>query len=111
MKFTTTDNTVYRAGIGNIPKAWIEYPDKDYMDSIWEYFFNNIRHWDYDEGDNETHDFVFEDGTAYRLEYSYWSEWYHKNDDENGLKNSVHIEKIMLDEAKVPEKKIGRDWL
>ena len=30
MKFTTTENTVYRAGIGTIPKAWIEYTFKRY---------------------------------------------------------------------------------
>jgi hypothetical protein len=111
MKFTTTENTTYRAGIGKIPKAWIEYPEKGHKDSIWQYFHDNIRLWDYDEGGSETHDFVFEDGKAFRLEYEYWSEWYHADDDKNGLKHDVFITEISIDEADVPEKRIGRDWL
>lgn len=118
MKFTTTENTRYRPGIGNVPKAWIEYTDKNYEDhgdvyqnSIINYFYAHIRHWDYDEGGDETHDFVFEDGKAFRLEYSYWSEWHHKDDEENGLKSEYFIKEISIDDANVPEKKIGRDWL
>lgn len=119
MKFTTTENTVYRAGIGNIPKAWIEYTAfdkyKDYGDvytnSIKKYFYDHIRIYDWDECGNENHDFVFEDGKSFRLEYSWWSEWYHDDDEKNGLKQEYYIEEISIDEANVPEKKIGRDWL
>lgn len=119
MKFTTTENTIYRAGIGKIPKAWVEYktfdPYEDYGDvyknSIKKYFYAHIKLWDYDVCGNETHDFVFEDGKAFRLEYSWWAEWYHEDDDENGLKSEYHIEEISIDEANVPEKKLGRDWL
>ena len=118
MKFTTTTNTTYRRGIGNIPKAWIEYTDRNYEDqgdlyqnSISNYFYAHIRHWDYDSGGSETHDFVFEDGKAFRLVYDYWSEWCHKDDDENGLKFEFYIEEIAIEEANVPEKKPGRDWL
>jgi hypothetical protein len=118
MKFTTTMNTRYRTGIGNIPKAWIEYTDKNYEDhgdvyqnSISNYFYAHIRHWDYDSGGSETHDFVFEDGKSFRVVYDYWAEWYHEDDDDNGLKFEFYIEEISIDDANVPEKKIGRDWL
>jgi len=110
MKFTTTDNYTYRGGIGNVPKAWINY-NMDYKDSIWEYFYKNIKHWDYDTCDNETHDFVFEDGKAFRLEYSYWSEWHHEDEEENGLRCEETIEEISIDDANVPSKIVGRDWL
>lgn len=111
MKFTTTDNTFYRGGIGNIPKPWIEYSCKDYLDSVYKHFYDHIKHYDYDSGDDEIHDFVFEDGKAFRLVYDYWSEWYHEDDDENGLKYDIRIEEISIEEANVPEKKIERDWL
>lgn len=111
MKFTTTMNTGYRKGVGSHPKSWIEYPNKNHIDSVYEYIDNNIRRWDWDVCGDETHDFVFEDGKAFRLEYSWWSEWYHEDDEENGLKDSVYVEEISLEEANVPEKKPGRDWL
>jgi hypothetical protein len=111
MKFTTTNNHTYRAGIGNVPKSWIDYGYANHKESVWKYFNKNIKLWDWDEGGSETHDFVFEDGKAYRLEYSWWSEWYHKDDEENGLKDEVYIEVIALEDAKVPDKNVGRDWL
>ncbi len=117
MKFTTTDNTVYRAGIGTIPKAWIEYTFKRYEEyedvyksSIMKYFDERIRHWDFDVCGDETHDFVFEDGKAFRLEYSWWrDDW--AEEDEDCLKHEFNIEEISIDQTDVPEKKIGRDWL
>ena len=119
MKFTTTKNTFYRGGIGNIPKPWIKYSDfekyEDYCDvytnSIKKYFYDSIKLWDWDVCGNQTHDFVFEDGKSFRLEYSWWSEWYHEDEDQSGLKDEYYIEEISIDEANVPEKKIGRDWL
>jgi hypothetical protein len=117
MKFTTTDNTVYRAGIGSIPKAWIEYTFKRYEEygdvyksSIMKYFYERIRHWDFDVCGDETHDFVFEDGKSFRLEYSWWRDDWAK-EDEDCLKHEYYIEEITIDEANVPEKNIGRDWL
>jgi hypothetical protein len=117
MKFTTTENTTWRQGVGKIPKPWIEYtfkPYEDYEDvyrsSIMEYYYDHIKCWDFDICGSETHDFVFEDGKAFRLEYSWWAEWYHDNDEENGLKDEYYIEEITLEEANVSEKKI-RDWL
>jgi hypothetical protein len=117
MKFTTTYNTRYRAGVGDIPKPWIEYTSPNYEDhgdvyqnSIRNYFYAHIRHWDFDVCGDETHDFVFEDGKAFRLEYSWWrDDW--AEEDEDCLKHELYIEEISLEEANVPEKKIGRDWL
>lgn len=111
MKFTTTKNAIYRAGIGKIPKPWIEYKRKNNVESIHKYFYDNIKRWDWDVCGTEIHDFVFENGKAYRIEYSWWSEWYHKNDDDNGLKDVWYLQEISIDKANVPEKKIGRDWL
>jgi hypothetical protein len=117
MKFTTTENTIWRPGVGKIPKAWIEYtfkPYEEYEDvyksSIMKHFDERIRHWDFDVCGDETHDFVFEDDKAFRLEYSWWrDDW--AEEDEDSLKHEFSIEEITLEEANVPEKKIGRDWL
>lgn len=111
MKFTTTENKTYRVGVGEIPKPWIGYPDKNQEESIKKYFYDNIKCWDWDYCFDETHDFVFEDGSAFRLEYSGWSEWHHEDDEKNGLKDEWHIEKISIDDANVPEKTMKRDWL
>jgi hypothetical protein len=118
MKFTTTENTTWRQGVGKIPKPWVEYtfkPYEEYEDvyrsSIMKHYYDRIKHWDFDVCGSETHDFVFEDGKAFRFEYSWWAEWYHEDDEENGLKDEYYIEEITLEEANVPEKKIGRDWL
>ncbi len=119
MKFTTTENTTWRAGIGKIPKAWIEYTsfrnDEDlediYKSSITKYFYKNIKMWDWDVCGDEVHDFVFEDGKAFRLNYSWWAEWHHDDDEENGLKDEWYIEEISIEEANVPEKNVRRDWL
>jgi|AntAceMinimDraft_11_1070367.scaffolds.fasta_scaffold186545_2 hypothetical protein len=110
MKFTTTYNYTWRAGIGNIPKAWIDYGIEDHKDSIWKYFYDKIELLDFDVCGNETHDFVFEDGKAYRLEYAWWrDDW--AEEDESCLKNEVYIEEISIDAANVPDRNIGRDWL
>ena len=43
MKFTTTTNTTYRKGVGTVPRSWIEYLDKNHIDSVYEYFDKNIK--------------------------------------------------------------------
>jgi hypothetical protein len=118
MKFTTTKNKSYRHKIGYVPKPWIEYtfkPYEEYEDiyksSIIKYFYDNIKLYDWDICGDETHDFVFEDGKAFRLEYSWWSEWYHEDDEKNGLKDEYDITEISIEEATVPEKKVGRNWI
>jgi len=110
MKFTTTYNTRSRSGIGNIPKSWIESDLTDHTEIIETYFENHIRHWDFDVCGDETHDFVFDDGKAFRLEYGWWrDDW--ADEDEDFLKHEINIEEISMEEANVPEKKPGRDWL
>jgi hypothetical protein len=118
MKFTTTENKTYRIGIGEIPKPWIEYklkeyeePDTIYKNAILTYFRNNIRLYDFDQAGDETHDFVFEDGKAFCLEYSWWSEWHHEDEEQNGIRDKYYIEEIALEDAQVPEKTMRRDWL
>jgi hypothetical protein len=118
MKFTTTENTTYRAGIGDIPKPWIEYDSFDtyegygdvYENSIRKYFYDHIQIYDWDAAGDETHDFVFEDGKAFRLQYNWWRDAW-AEEDENCMKDEYHIEEIDIDRANVPEKKIERDWL
>ena len=109
MKFTTTYNVTNRYPIGDVPKPWIDY-GKDHMDSIRHYFYREIKLYDWDVCGEETHDFLFEDGKAFRLEYSWWSEWYHDDDEENGLKDEYYIEEIDPETAKLPSK-MERDWL
>jgi hypothetical protein len=111
MKFTTTRNVTYRLGIGYVPKKWIEAKNEDHRLAIISYFYEEIKLWDWDICGDQTHDFVFDDGKAYRLEYSWWSEWHHKDEEENGLKDEYTIEKIDIEEANVPEKKTKRDWI
>jgi hypothetical protein len=111
MKFTTTTNITYRSGIGDVSKPWIDYGFDDHKKSIWKYFKKNIKLYDWDSAGNETHDFVFEDGKAYRLEYSWWSEWYHEDDDRNGPRDKVNITEISIDDANVMNKYTVRDWL
>lgn len=110
MKFTTTYNTTYRAGIGEVPKSWIECDSETHEDCIRKYFYRNIRLYDWDKCGSETHDFLFDDDKAFRLEYSWWSEWYHEDDEENGLKDEWFIEEIEPSEAKMPTGK-ARDWI
>ncbi len=109
MKFTTTDNTTYRAGVGTVPKAWIDY-EVGHAASIDKYFYKHIKVWDADVCGDETHDFLFEDGKAFRLEYSWWMEWYHEDDDLNGFFDRKSIEEITVEQADVPSK-VQRDWL
>ena len=110
MKFNTTENHTYRNG-GYIPKPWIDCSEETHKDCIWNYFKKHIKVWDWDNAFDEEHDFLFEDGKAFRLYYSGWSEWHHEDDEENGLKDDVYIEEISNDEAKVPCKNSKRDWL
>lgn len=114
MKFTTTNNTIYRAGIGSVPKSWIDY-NLDHIESIDKYFQDKVRIYDADTCGDETHDFVFEDGKAFRLEYS----WYlnaggEVDDDGEELPWVIYESRIIpiaIADANVLDKKVGRDWL
>ena len=111
MKFTTSENRTHGFGIGYVPKSWINY-DLDHDDSILKYFRENIKIYDADNAGYETHDFVFEDGKAFRLEYERYLNIYNEVDEfgeEPYLIDNIFIEEISLEEADVPEKKCERD--
>ena len=111
MKFNTTENTTYRGNIGYVPKPWIECDSEDHETCIRRYFIQNIKVWDFDECGCETHDFVFDTGRAFRLEYSWWMEWHHEDDEMNGPNDEMIITEISVEEADVPDKNPKREWL
>jgi hypothetical protein len=75
MKFFTSDFWTFDGK----PRPWCDYGlDKD--STIQKYFADIVEIFDADTcGDIEVF-FAFEDGTTYRLDYSYWFDW----DDEDG---------------------------
>lgn len=86
----------------------------DHDDSILKYFHENIETYNADSAGYETHDFVFEDGKAFRLEYERYLNIYNEVDEfgeEPYLIYNIFIEEINLEEADVPEKKCERDWI
>lgn len=95
--------------LGYVTKPWIDY-GLNHEESIDKYFHSNIQIYDFDTGGDETHDFLFEDGKAFRLEYTWWSEWQHDDDDYNGPRFYRYLDEISPDEADVPDKK-QRDWI
>lgn len=110
MKFTTTYHTTFRTGIGRVPKSWIECKSKTHEDCIVRYFYQNIKLYDWDTCGDETYDFLFDDGRAFRLEYSWWSEWHHEDEELIGLRDEYYINEIASSEANVPTEK-ARDWI
>lgn len=113
MKFTTTENKSYRGSLGYVPKAWITAEGTDHKSIILNYFNKYIRIYDFDNCGEEIHDFVFDDGTAYRLTYSWWRDWYSRDPDDDGCQDhhDYTIEPISVEEADVIDKTPGRDWL
>ena len=108
-------NTSYRYKIGPVPKSWIDY-DLDHMKSIDKYFRDYIEIYDADNAGDETCDFVFADGKAFRLEYSWYLNIYRETDNETGeeypwVMREHTVKEINLDEANVLDKKVERDWL
>lgn len=113
MKFTHTNNTYYRVGLGYTPKSWIDY-DKPHKETIKKHLEDRVRVWDADICGDITIDFLFEDGKAYKLEYSWYCNEYGEEDEYGEtpwIIDKYYIEEISADEAKVPDKKVGRDWL
>lgn len=108
MKFTTTENRSYSVG-QYIPKSWIDY-DLNHEKSIKKYFNGHIRVQDTDNCEFETHDFLFEDGKTFRLEYSYWIDQSNEDEDLNGFYDEYTIKEISADDADVPNKK-DRDFI
>lgn len=113
MKFTHTNNTTYRKGTGSVPKAWIDYGIDNHKKNVLKYFEDRVRVSDADICGDEKIDFVFDDGKAYRLEYSWWCN-IHEEQDDYGDKpwiiDNYDIEEISIDDANVPTKK-ERDWI
>ena len=111
MKYTTTDNHTFRAGIGYVPKPWIECnSDISYENIVYNHFSKHIRAYDADECGNETHDFLFSDGKAFRLEYSWWIDWHNEDPELNGFQDEYTITPISPNEANVPTK-TERDYI
>jgi len=114
MKFTTTNNNTYRAGIGTVPKSWIDY-NLNHVESIDKYFYDKVQIYDADTCGDETHDFVFEDGKAFRLSYSWYLNASGEMDDDGEelpwVIDERDVQEIDIADANVPDKKVGRDWL
>lgn len=110
MKYNVSQNTKYRQGVGEVPMSWFETDLEDHKEAIESHFRRHIRIWDWDSCFDEEHDFLFEDGKAFRLYYGGWAEWHHEDDGENGLKDEWHIEEIASEKANVPNRK-QRDYI
>lgn len=108
MKFTTDKNVTYRPGVGYVQRPWIDYgldPEK----SILKYAYERVVVYDADCCGDKTVVFTFHDGSIWVLEYSWWFEWHHENEDENGFHDEIEYRKLSPEEAPTPVKE--RDWL
>lgn len=109
MKFTTSKNKTWRSGIGDVPKAWIDY-DLDHKASINKYFDKHIRIYDADICGDKTVEFVFEDGKTFKLEYSWWIDEFNENPELRGLQDEIYLVEIESKELK-EVKPLMRDWI
>ena len=95
MRFHCSDFYDYKG----VPRPWIDY-DLSPNGSMTKYFNDIMRIWDADIcGDVEV-DFVFDNGEAYSLEYSWWIDY----DPEWDLKSDLSINAIDIDDAKCMKK-------
>lgn len=104
--YTHTNNTGWNRYIGRAPLPWLVSEETNHKKVIDEFFQDKIRVWDADICGEETIDFLFDDGKAFRLEYSWWIE---PNSDD-WLHDHVEVHEIDAKEANVPTK-INRDFL
>lgn len=104
MRFTWTGNTTYTGA----PKPWGDYGEH-HENTIHKFFFDVIKVYDADTCGDKTIDFVFEDGFAYRLEYSWWFS-INDHEDYHELCDEWSVSEIALEEANVPSKTF-RDWV
>lgn len=95
MKFHCSDFYDFK---GNL-RPWVDY-GLDEEASILKYFYDIVKIYDADECGDEEYDFVFENGTAWKLYYS----WYITYDPDWKLMDEYHIEAINLEEAKCMKK-------
>ena len=112
LKYTHTGNRRYDQAGGYIPKNWIE-THKSELDTINSYFEARIKVYDADICGDQTHDFLFSNGKAYRLEYSWYCNTAEEKDDWGEVPwiiDEVHVAEITKAKANVPDKS-NRDWL
>ena len=113
MNFTTSKNKDYRNGT-YVPRPWLDY-NKPHFESIKQYFEEKMQVWDADNAGSDECDFLFEDGKAFRLYYSWYLNIYGEVDDETGEElpwviGDSELEEISAEEAKTLDKK-ERDWI
>lgn len=81
MKFTTSDN--YRGYPIKIPDPWFETKLTDKNDIIYSHLRENYWVYDCDECGNEEIYFLFDDGSKFLVNFSwYWSYSYKEDEDE-----------------------------
>lgn len=99
MRFTFTDNETYQRK----PRPWADY-GLDEEASVEKFFYDHVKMYDADSCDDIVIEFVFENGKAYKLDYSYWIDY------ENGLEDEKFITEIPIDDVTM-EYKTYRDWM
>lgn len=102
MKFTTSLNYRYPGR----PRPWIDGGNFSEKECINEYFLDEIKVYDADLCGNIWVEFVFDNGRAYLLEYSWWIEY----DPEWDLCEEKIIKEIPLSDVKKCQTKY-RDWI
>lgn len=106
MKYTTSYNVRYRPGIGEAPKPWIETDLTDHEKVMGKYHRDELYTYDADTCDNGDVFFVFDDGKAFKMEWSYWMDY----DPEWEIHNEWHSEEIDITDTPLWMHK-ERDWL
>lgn len=106
MYYTHSNNNIYRANIGYVPKSWLSSTAKDPMEVMHNYYREHLYVYDADNGGDEEVIFVFENGQFFRLTHEYWITY----DPEWEIHNCYYIDVASAD--KVPDwMKTRRDWI
>lgn len=91
MKFHCSDFYDYKKN----PRPWIDY-GLDEEETIEKYFVDHVQIYDTDVCDDIEIDFVFDNGNAFRLEYSWWIEY----NPHWSLQSEKFVESIQLEDAR-----------
>ena len=115
MRFTHSQNTLWRLGVGAVPRAWVDY-GLGHQESIIRYLNEKIRIWDADTAGDVECDFLFEDGQAFRLRYEWSLNVFGEVDPGTGeecpwVMDDYYIEPIDAEQAQVPDRVPGRIWI